>query len=158
MDSINSKYTYFLFFILGLFIGGMVGIIIINLLVSYRIDNYIKEIKHLDKVIEEKDFRLQKLEKNIYNKRLLVKDVEIELRYENEEENDDIVKITLEKHIKDKLKCLLGKEVENIDGDILLEIIDKRIMKIEDKEYQLKVEKIMISKVVKLWIEIKVIK
>lgn len=158
MESINSKYKYFLFFILGLFIGGMVGIITINLLISYRIDNYIKEIKHLDKVIEEKDFRLQKLEKNINDKRLLIKDVEIELRYENEEENDDIVKITLEKHIKDRLKCLLGKEVENIDGDILLEIIDKRIMKIEDKEYQLKVEKIMISKVVKLWIEIKVIK
>lgn len=158
MDSINSKHKYFLFFILGLFIGGMVGIITINLLVSYRIDNYIKEIKHLDKVIEEKDFRLQKLEKNIYDKRLLVKNVEIQLKYENEEENDDIVKITLEKHIKDKFKCLLGKEVKNIDGDILLEIIDKRIMKIEDKEYQLKVERIMISQVVKLWIEIKVIK
>ncbi|MCY6356538.1 hypothetical protein [Clostridium sp. ZS2-4] len=158
MDSINSKQKYFLFFILGLFIGGMVGIITINLLISYRIDNYIKEIKHLDKVIEEKDFRLKKLEKNIYDKRLLVKNVEIELEYENEKENDDIVKITLEKHIKDKFKCLVGKEVENVDGDILLEIIDRRIMKIEDKEYQLKLKRIMISQVVKLWIEIKVIK
>lgn len=158
MDSMNNKHKYFLFFILGLFIGGMLGIITVNLLISYRIDNYIKEIKRLDKIIEEKDFQLQKLEKNTHDKRIFVKNIEIQLKYENEEENDDIVKITLEKHIKDKLKCLLGKEVKNIDGDILFEIIDKRIMKIGDKEYQFKVERIMISQIVKLWIEIKIIK
>ncbi|MCY6369105.1 hypothetical protein OXH55_00405 [Clostridium ganghwense] len=136
----------------------MLGVIVINLLISYRIDNYMKEIQRLEKVIEEKEFRLERLEEKIDNKRLMVNDIQIQLKYEDEEENDDIVKIALEKHVKDKFKCLLGKEIEKTDGEVLLEIIDNRIMKIGSKEYQLKVKRIMISQVVKFWIEIKVLK
>src|SRR3712207_6834716 len=51
MDKIKDK--YFNFFLAGLFIGGMLGVIVINILVSYRVDNYIREIKYLNSIIEE---------------------------------------------------------------------------------------------------------
>ncbi|WMJ79134.1 hypothetical protein RBU49_09540 [Clostridium sp. MB40-C1] len=158
MDKMRNKHKYSLFFILGVLIGAMIGAIVINILVSYRIDSYIKEIKSLRKVIEEKDTRLEKLQQNINNKKIIVNDIQVEIKYEDDKTEDDIVKITLEKHIKNKFKCMLGKEVKNVDGEMLVEVIDKRIMKIDGKEYQIKVKRIMISQVIKFWIEIKVIK
>ncbi|WP_242947115.1 hypothetical protein [Clostridium haemolyticum] len=70
-------------------------------------------------------------------------------------DKNDITKIALEKSIKYKYNNILGKEVELVDGEILSEVIDNRIMKIDDKEYKLKVKKILISSIVKIWVEAK---
>ncbi|QGU94850.1 hypothetical protein GOM49_06830 [Clostridium bovifaecis] len=155
MDKIEYKARYFTFFILGLFVGGILGVILINLLVSYRVDGYIKEIQYLNTVIEEDNARLEKLEEAIHKKRLLVKEIDVDLKFKEKDQEDDIARITLQKHIKEKLSGILGKEVDKIDGDILCEIIDKRIMKLDGKEYQLKVNRIMISQEIKFWVEAK---
>ncbi len=152
-----KKLNYFLFFLLGICLGGLVGVILINSLISYRIDNYIKEIQYLKTVIEEKNDRFEKLEASIEKRRFIVKEIEVELKYDKEEERDDITKIALEKHIKDKFKGLIGKDVDKVDGEILYEIIDRRIMKLDGKEYQLSIKRMVISQVVKFWITVKVI-
>ncbi|EES90415.1 hypothetical protein Z957_08650 [Clostridium sp. K25] len=152
MDKIKNK--YFNFFLAGLFIGGMFGVIIINILVSYRVDNYIREIKYLNSIIEEDTIKLEKFEKSKKN-RILVKKVEIEVMFLKKNDKNDITKIALEKSIKHKYNNILGKEVELVDGEILSEVIDNRIMKIDDKEYKLKVKKILISSIVKIWVEAK---
>lgn len=157
MDKIEYKARYFTFFTLGLFIGGVLGVIFINLLVSYRVDSYIKEIQYLNTVIEEDNARLEKLEEAIHKKRLLVKEIDVELKFKEKDQEDEITKIALQKHIKEKFSGILGKEVDKIDGDILCEIIDKRIMKLDGKEYQLKLNRIMISQEIKFWVEAKVI-
>lgn len=158
MGKVNNKSKYLIFFFTGLFLGGMVGVIIINLLVSYRIDNYIKQIQHLNTVIEEDKLKLERYQEAVYKKRLVVKEIKVDLMQEGNTQIDDITKIALEKHIKNKFKGLIGKEVDKIDGDVLCEIIDKRIMKLEGKEYQLKINKIMISEKIKLWITVRTIK
>ncbi|QPW53604.1 hypothetical protein IRP62_02545 [Clostridium botulinum] len=152
MDKIKNK--YFNFFLAGLFIGGMFGVIIINILVSYRVDNYIREIKYLNSIIEEDTIKLEKFEKSKKN-RILVKKVEIEVMFLKKNDKNDITKIALEKSIKHKYNNILGKEVELVDGEILSEVIDNRIMKIDYKEYKLKVKKILISSIVKIWVEAK---
>lgn len=152
MDKIKNK--YFNFFLAGLFIGGMLGVIVINILVSYRVDNYIREIKYLNSIIEEDTIKLEKFEKSKKN-RILVKKVEIEVMFLKKNDKNDITKIALEKSIKHKYNNILGKEVELVDGEILSEVIDNRIMKIDDKEYKLKVKKILISSIVKIWVEAK---
>jgi hypothetical protein len=156
MAKIN-KANYLAFFLLGIFIGGVTGVILINALISYRVDNYIKEIQHLKTVIEDKNNRFEKLEESIEKKRFIVKDIEVELKYENEDHKDDITRIVLERHIKDKFKGLIGKDVDKIDGEILYEIIDRRIMKLDGKEYQLSVKKMIIAQVIKFDVSIKVI-
>ncbi|MBE6044818.1 MAG: hypothetical protein E7216_11390 [Clostridium thermopalmarium] len=127
-----------------------------NLLVSYRIDSYIKEIKYLKTTIDEEKARLEKLEEAIDKKKPLVKEINVELSFP-ENEQDDIVKIALQKHIKEKFDGIIGKDVDKIDGDILCQMLDKRIMKLDGKEYQLKIEKIIISQEIKFWIEVRVI-
>ncbi|KYH28987.1 MULTISPECIES: hypothetical protein [Clostridium] len=156
MAKVEDKSKYFTFFSLGLFLGVILGVVFINLLVSYRIDSYIKEIKYLKTTIDEEKARLEKLEEAIDKKKPLVKEINVELSFP-ENEQDDIVKIALQKHIKEKFDGIIGKDVDKIDGDILCQMLDKRIMKLDGKEYQLKIEKIIISQEIKFWIEVRVI-
>ncbi len=130
--------------------GGLIGILSFSTFISYRIDQYHHKIKTLESEIEDKDARLEKLEEVINKRKLVVKGVEVTL----ENENDEIAKITLQKHIKEKLDKFIGKEVNKLDGDMLWEVVDKRIMKIKDKEYKLKVSKLMISETIHIWVQV----
>ncbi|NEZ49153.1 hypothetical protein FDB54_05890 [Clostridium botulinum] len=150
MDKIKNK--YFTFFATGLFIGGIFGIVLMSILVSYRMDNYIREIKDLNSVIEENNMELEKIQK-FNNTKVLVKKIKVEVVFAKENEKNDITKINLEKNVKEKYNSVLGKEVEKVDVDMLCEIIDNRIMKIDDKEYKLTVKKAIISTTVKIYIE-----
>jgi MFS superfamily sulfate permease-like transporter len=147
------SYKFFLTLITGIIIGLLMGMAILTVLISYRIDQYHEEIQHLRNVIEDKDVKLKKLEDSINKRKLILKDIKVVLIHEG----DEIDKITLVKHIKEKYNILLGKEVKNIDVDVVEEIIDKRIMKISKKEYKLDVTKIILTDVLEIWIETKLI-
>lgn len=150
MGKIKSvKIKFFISIIAGIIIGVIIGSSIIIALVSYRIDKYYEEIQKLNIAIEERDERLKKLEQSINSQKLILKDIEILLVHEG----DDIDKITIQKYAEDKYHKLLGREVDTIDGDILEEIIDKRIFKVSNKEYRLKVIKIILTDILKIWIE-----
>lgn len=146
---ISIKLKYFISIMSGIIIGVIIGASIIIALVSYRVDKYYEEIQKLNVAIEERDERLKKLEQSLNNKKLILKDIEIVLIHEG----DEIDKITIKKYAKNKYIKLLGREVETIDVDIIEEIIDKRIFKIKNKEYQLKVTKIILTDILKIWIE-----
>lgn len=156
MDGIKHKKRYFTFFSLGLFIGIIMGVVIINFFISYKIDAYIKEIQHLNTIIEEDNVKLKKLKESNNNK-LLVKSINVNIEFKDKEQEDEIVKIDLEKHIKQKFNGLIGKEVDKIDGDILYEAVDKRIMKLYGREYQLRVTSIIISQEIMISVETKII-
>ncbi|EKN40215.1 hypothetical protein CFSAN001627_21129, partial [Clostridium botulinum CFSAN001627] len=49
---------------------------------------------------------------------------------------------------------LIGKELDNLDGDILVQVVDNRIMKIKNKQYKVKVEKIIIAQNIKFCIQV----
>lgn len=134
---------------MGIIIGILLGAACLNALVSYRIDAYLEEIEHLKTVIEDKEIRLKKLEESVNKRKLILKDINVVLIYEG----DEMDKIALEKHIKEKYTKLLGKEVKTIDLDLIGEIIDNRIMKINNKEYSLKLNKIFLSDILKIFIE-----
>jgi len=89
-------------------------------------------------------------EESVNNRKFVIKSIEINLIYDG----DEIDELALEKHIKDKYNNLLGKEVKNVDIDMVGEVIDKRIMKLEDREFKLKVNKILLSEVLKIWVEV----
>lgn len=155
MDGIKNKKRYFTFFSLGLFVGIIMGVVIINFFISYRIDAYIKEIQYLNTIIEEDTVKLQKLKESINNKKLLIRSINVDVQFKDKEQEDEIVKIDLEKHIKQKFNGLIGKEVDKIDGDILYETVNKRIMKLYGREYQLRVTKIVISQDIMISVEAK---
>ncbi|WZL71932.1 hypothetical protein QBE52_12550 [Clostridiaceae bacterium 35-E11] len=145
-----SKKYYLSFLWIGFIIGGLLGIVSINALVSYRIDIYHQQIQYLKTVIEDKDIRLKKLEESINRKKVVLKEIQIVLL----SEEDVLDNLTLEKHIKQKYTELLGKEIKQIDIDILDDVVDRRIMKVDDKEYRLKVLKLVLTEILKIWIQV----
>ncbi|WP_120167916.1 hypothetical protein [Thermohalobacter berrensis] len=154
MARIKKKYlSFFLTLIVGNIFGIIIGISIMTTLVSFRIDKYHEKIKYLENVIEDKDTKLKKLEKSINNRRFILQSIEIILIYDG----DDLDKISLEKNIKEKYKNLLGKEVQKIDIDMVKEIVDQRIIKLDDKIYKLEVTKLVLSNVLKIWIKVRLI-
>lgn len=151
MDKIKIRLALAIFLITGFISGLFIGAAAISTLVSYRIDSYHARIRELEISVEDRDAQLEKLKESINKSRFVLKDIEIVLEYEG----DEIDRITIEKHIKNKYRNLLGKEVRNIDTDILIEVIDKRIFKLEEREYSLKVERLVLTEVLKLWISVK---
>jgi len=147
------NFNYLIVFITGFICGIMLGSSVLNALVSFRIDAYIERIKYLESDIEEKNVKLEKYQESINNKKFILRSIELNtiLSEINEEEFD---KIIVEKSIKEKYKDLLGKEVKSIDIDLVAGVIDKRILKVDGKEYQLKVDRILLSDVMKLWVNI----
>lgn len=163
-------------FITGIVCGTLIGAAILAVIVSYRLDNQYKRITYLETTIEDKDARLKKLEESINTQGLILQDIEVNLNFnqieeeDNTEENDkgplknsseyeidnidDIDKIDIEKNIKQKYNSLLGKEIKNIDPDIIVEVIDKRIFKLENREYRLKVEKLILTETLRLYINV----
>ncbi len=154
MKKLDSRFVIAL--ITGLVCGVVSGSVAISSLVSYRIDLYMERIRYLESDIEEKTIKLEKYEDSINNRKFILRSIEtnIKLSKINEDEFD---KLTVEKSIKEKFKDLLGKEVKSIDVDLAAGVIDKRILKIDGREYQLKVDKILLSDVMKLWVTVALI-
>ena len=137
-------------FVSGIIIGILIGIAAFNILVSYRMDQFYKRIAFLEQTVHDKNAVLDKFEKNIDTRSLIIKGIEVVLVFGG----DEINKILIEKNIKDKYSTLLGKEVKKIDPDLIIEVVDKRIFKIDDKEYKLKVNKLILTEILKIWISV----
>lgn len=136
--------------IAGIIIGIVAGTAVMVCIISYRMDGYYEEVRKLGNIIDDKDIRLKMLEESTNKKKFILKDIEVFFIYDG----DEIDKITLEKHVKGKYNYLLGKEVNSIDINMAAEVIDKRIFKIEEREYRLKVTRLLLAETLRIWIEI----
>lgn len=134
----------------GIIIGILIGTVVFNIFVSYRMDQFYQKIAYLEQIVQEKNSVLEKFEKNTNTWSLIIKGIEVVLVFDG----DEIDKIQIEKNIKDKYSTLLGKEVKNVDPDLIFEVVDKRIFKIDDKEYKLKVNKLILTEILKIWISV----
>ncbi|NLP27307.1 MAG: hypothetical protein GX370_00770 [Clostridia bacterium] len=149
MDKVKGR-EYFFLFCSGIIIGGLLGIISFNSLISHRIDEYHQKIQALELLIQDKNLRLEKLEDTIDKKKLLVKNISISLNHKE----DDLTRIGLEKNIRETLNKFVGKEVHTVDAEMLWEVVDGRIVKIADKEYKIKINKLVISETIMIWAEV----
>ncbi|EJO5347850.1 hypothetical protein NRP93_001942 [Clostridium botulinum] len=150
----NKENKYFFSFCVGLLIGGAIGIIFFSIFISYRIENYHRKITYLNNIIEDQQVRLEGLENKLIKRKLVVKKIEVDIKFKNKEIEDEFVAIELEKHIKEKFNNLIGKELDKLDGDILIQVVDNRIMKIRNKQYKIKVEKMIIDQNIKFYIKV----
>lgn len=137
-------------FFAGTLIGALIGAAAFNILISYRMDQFYQRIAYLEQTVLDKNLVLEKYEKNINTWSLIIKSIDVVLVFDG----DEIDKIEIAKNIKDKYSTLLGKEVNKIDPDLIIEIVDKRIFKIDDKEYKLKVNRLILTEILKIWISV----
>ncbi|MBS4534824.1 hypothetical protein GOQ29_04250 [Clostridium sp. D2Q-14] len=148
MKDINK---YFITITLGIIIGMIIGAIAITIFASYKIDEYYQKMNTYYSLLEEKDSKLKKIEESINSNKYILKDINIKI----ENLNDEIDEMELNKHIKEKYIDLIGKEIKDIDINMISEIVDNRIMKFEETSYKLKVRKVLLSDILELYIEVK---
>ena len=150
----STGYKFIICFIIGLLWGTVIGSLGISMLVGYRMDIFYEKIAYLEHTIDDKNEKLDKLEKSINNSNIVLKDISVILEFANlsQEKVDQIDNIEIEKAIKEKFNPSLGKEIKNLDADILVQVIDKRILKFNNAEYQLTVNKLVLSDILKLWV------
>lgn len=146
----KSGFKYGLCFVTGIILGIFIGAAVLCILVSYRMDMSYQRIAYLESIIQDKNSQLEKLEESINTRSLILKDIQILFVFDG----DEIDKISIEKTVKEKYRSLLGKEVEEIDGDIIAEVVDNRILMIDNKEYKLHVDKLILTEVLKIWLTI----
>ena len=152
----TAGYKFIICFTTGLLWGTLAGSLGISLLVSHRMEGFYEKIAYLEHTIEDKDEKLDKLEKSINNANIVLKDVSVVLEFTNlsEEQLDLLDNIEIEKAIKEKYASSLGKEIRSLDADILLQVIDKRILRFKNADYQLTVNKLVLSDILKLWVRV----
>jgi uncharacterized membrane protein (Fun14 family) len=156
MGKMNKKSAGFMFcFAAGIVWGVLIGAVITAMIVSYRVDLFYEKIAYQESVIEDNKEKLKKLEKSINNSNIVLKDINIIIEADEELINS-INNIEIEKAIKEKFTSSLGKEVKNLDAEILMEVIDKRILKFDEAEYRIDVKKLYLSDTLKIWVEITV--
>lgn len=155
----KRSYPFVICFITGMLWGVIIGALFISILVSFRLDSFYEKIAFLENTIEDKDEKLSKLEKSINNTNIILKDVVVKLEFPNftQEQIDEIDNIKIEKAIKEKYRSSLGKEVKGLDAEILEQVIDKRIFKVSNGEYQISVTKLMLTDTLKLWVQVSLI-
>ena len=143
--------------IAGLLAGILIGCTAMISLISYRIDSYHEKIVCLENTVEENKIRYTKLKESLEEldkSKFIVEDIIVYLIYDNIEE-DNFDKIQFEKYIKNQYEGILGKEVDALDMELLVKVVDRDILILEKKEYRLKVERMLLSKVFKIWVTIK---
>lgn len=155
----RTIYSSIICFIVGILWGVIIGAVSISVLVSYRMDSFYERIAYLENMITDKNEKLSKLEKSINNSNIILKDIQVELGFGelSPEQVNQIDNIEIEKTIKEKFRPLLGKDIKGLDPDILLQVVDKRILKFDEAEYQLAVNKLMLTDVLKLWVQVSLI-
>jgi len=158
MGKLKKSGLKFLFcFIVGIISGILIGSVTLSIIVSYRMDTQYRRITYLENTIQDKDARLEKLEKSLNTQGVILKEVEVNLDFGEKEDGDEIDKIDIEKTIREKYITLLGKEVKTLDPDIILEVVDQRILKMEDREYKLQVNKLIVTETLKIFIQVQIL-
>lgn len=132
-------------FILGL----LAGAIIINLRSGHHIDYLYQENLHLRATLDEREATIKILEEKISSstKWLAVQEIKVSIIFPDSEElpNNEALKLALENKCRSLLKDIRGKRVKSIDPDLLLGIIQDRVLEIEDYKFKLNVIWLLIS-------------
>lgn len=155
MGKLEKEGSKFLFcFVIGMIAGSLLGATLVSTFVSYKIDTFYERITTLENTLNDKNAQLESLEESVNNKNIILEDIKVIVMFRENEEEDEIDKIEIKEAVQEKYSSLLGKEIKDIDADILAEVIDKRIFKIGDKEYKLFIRKVILTEILKVWVEV----
>lgn len=137
-------------FYTGVITGVLIGLAVMTTIVSYRLENFHRMNAYLESVITEKNAQLEQLEKSVNKGKHIVKSIDVVFLCDYE--GVDI--LLFETELKKKYNALLGKEVKTLDAEMIAEVADKRIFRLDNGQYQLFVKKLILAENLKIWVEI----
>jgi malonyl CoA-acyl carrier protein transacylase len=142
-----KKKTALGYHISGLAVGIAVGALLWNLLLAGKIDALYKRNRYLETMVEDYRTKLEKLEQSQQETEQTLKDVVVEINVD-----DELEKIVLQQAVKQKYDVLLGKKTNQIDIDLVIEVVDNRLFRTDNYQYQLHVDRVALSSKLTLWI------
>ncbi|NLG88749.1 MAG: hypothetical protein GX494_05950 [Clostridiaceae bacterium] len=142
-----NKKTAFKYHISGIIVGIAIGAILWNLLLAGKIDDLYKRNRYLETMVEDYRTKLEKLERSQQETEQTLKDIIVEINID-----DDIEKMVLQRAVKQKYSVLLGKKTKEIDIDLVIEVVDKRLFRTDRYQYQLHVDRVVLTSELTLWI------
>ncbi|MBM7622586.1 hypothetical protein [Sporohalobacter salinus] len=117
-------------FILGVIVGGL----IINLITARQIDQLIYENNELTNKIQTKNNELKKLEESLANRKWkVVQNIKIII----ETEENKHIKQKLKEKLYELLKSIIGRQMNKIDGTLISNTIDDRVILVDDTNYKI---------------------
>jgi hypothetical protein len=140
-------------FATGAVLGLILALILTTIFLSYRIDKYHQQIEALQTKLIERELQLEKLNESLDKKKFILKDIRVIINSSMDEDDSILIQTTL----KQKLSTLIGKEVKNIDTELISEVVDKRIMKTDIVEYKLRLKRLVLSDTLSIWVEAEIL-
>ncbi len=147
------KYFYFPYNIknlpkfIGMFLlGSLVGAFIALYMQGKNYDTLYLEKKELENYAVELQNTIDRFEKVQQLERdFVVKEITIETNL-----SDALRNVDIKREAGDLLKDLIGENVEDIDPNIIMTILNNRIVSVEDRQYRLAIRTITIAKNLKV--------
>lgn len=124
--------------ILGIIVGGAC----INIYTGKKLDALYYENRDLQEEVAAQKHRLDRLEENLADYRNpVIKEIEIQLISQEDKHMEQDIKTSLHTIVKP----LIGMEVEKVDGALLQQTLDERLIKVGDKSFQIRMERVLLA-------------
>lgn len=125
-----------------LFLGALMGAVIINTYTGRELDQLYYENRELLEELAAKEHRLERLEESLLDYRdPVIKEIAIEI----ESDEDKHMEQDIKKEVHSILKPLIGIEVDRIDGALLRQTLDERLIKVGDKSFEISMELVLLA-------------
>ncbi|KXS44829.1 MAG: hypothetical protein AWU54_657 [Candidatus Frackibacter sp. T328-2] len=115
-------------------LGFIIGALILNLVVANEIDNLIYKNRELNSKIKNQNEELKKLEESLSSRKWKVVQ-KIKIVVETEENKH--IKQELESKLYEILNSIIGRQMNKIDGTLISNTVDDRVIIIDDTNYQI---------------------
>lgn len=136
-----NKYKAIAIFTLGL----LLGLSLMNLFHIHTLDRLYRIQNQLTTQLLDRDIKLERLSQNAAKDNIsLVKDLKIEIDFDG----NVLIKDVIEGNIRFYLSDLVGKELSQVDGEMIYKIFNSRILEIEDKKIRLTMKYLIIDEVI----------
>lgn len=130
-------------------LGILIGASVLNLVMGRHLDNAELEIRRLRSDLTEQYEKTALLEKKLSVKqKLIVNEISV---YANLD--DEFEKLEVEAAAKKLLKVIKGKNLKELDPNLVVNIIDKRIIETPEHKYRLTVKGTLLSERVIMYID-----
>ncbi|PKM83866.1 MAG: hypothetical protein CVU88_00795 [Firmicutes bacterium HGW-Firmicutes-13] len=138
-------------FILGLLLGSF----LMQTLVGREMNRLYYEQERLKIELYDTVERLKKFEDQSQSRSFnIVKDIKVEFFLRNEITRDAFTELELKKEIKEITKGLIGQEINRLNHEMVVSLLDNRIIKLGDKNFLLELKTLIITEQVVFYLEI----
>lgn len=137
--STKNFHKYIGLFILGLLVGGVMTLV----LHGQSYDNLYIQKKEVESYVIELQNTIERLEKiqQQQTHNLLVREILVQTDL-----SDPVKNVDIRTEVSGLLKDLIGENVETINPELIINIVDNRVIMVEEKQFRLNVRSLVISK------------